>query len=323
MEPYLTARNLGILCTVWKHHGYISATKAIGTGHHGASASDVRFLSDEGFLSRSPNGQYTSNRRTEKALFDHGFDLDEIQRVERPPEDAKPVPEEVQPETTENFDIDVAQLDRKKMQDVLYIRAITEALAGDPWKLVALQWPELVIHDELDKQYFKKYCDRDYALNLRLDDVQCEFLIHGFDPTVREIFIKGSTSPGKGFITALFIDLWYFLFPDDRIITTSQSSAHAKDVMLAEVITWRKKMDRPGPGEALTRELKDDENPRHVLIIANPDTGEGVSGRHGANTLGIIDEGSSVAPFMLKNLRKQCRKIICISNPLCSLRLVL
>jgi len=293
----------------------VTASKVIDPAfrERGVRSDDLKFLSDEGFLDRSRNGQYTSNRRTEQALVDHGFDLDEIPIVEKKSQ-LKPENEDVIEKVREEVKKG-GRLDPAMIRAVDLKKAKTEALAGSPWRLIAILWPDLVIRDELDLRYFKKHCDRGYALDLRLDDVQCEFVLHAFDPTIREIAIKGSTSPGKGFITALVICMWYYLFSDDRIIMTSQSSAHAKDVMFAEVVTWRKKMTHPGDGDSLTTELKDPENRRHTCIIANPETGEGVSGRHGSNTLGILDESSAVPEFMLNNLRKQCRKIICISNP--------
>jgi len=314
-DPYLKIDHLSLLCNVWKHRGHVTASKAIDDTlrSKGVDASDLKFLSDEGFLDRGRNGQYTSNRRTEKVLVDHGFDLDEIPIIEKKPQvkrNDEKVAEKIQQRIDSSEDLTPARIRAVSLR-----KAKMEAIGGSPWRLIEIMWPELVIHDELDLRYFKKHCERDYALNLRLDDVQCEFALHLFDPTIREIAIKGSTSPGKGFITALCLCLWYYLYPDDRIIMTSQSSAHSKDVMFAELVTWRKKMAHPGSGANLTTELKDPDNPRHSLIIANPETGEGVSGRHGANTLGVVDESSAVPQFMLKNLRKQCRKIICISNP--------
>lgn len=314
MNPYLNADQLHILANSFGKAGHHSASKLIT--RKGIAASEVEQLFVEGYLSKKGR-RYFANRRTETALEEHGFDLSEM-IVEDEPEETpvqkiskeKKLEKHILSERAES-----TMRSRAEIQAILLKRAKDKALAGDPWDYVRRQWPELVIRDELDLRYFAKHCTRKHALDLRLDDAQVELIGHAFDPSIREIAIKGSTSPGKGFATALLLNIRYSLYENDRITLLSQSTKHAKDVMFAEMVTWRKKMRYPDGCETLAAGVKDPNEPKHFVAIANPETGEGLSGGHGAHVTFCFDESSSTPPELPINARKQANLIIYISNP--------
>lgn len=313
LNPYLNADQLHVLANAFGKVGHSSGSKLIS--RKGVPVSVVEQLFIEGYLSKKGR-RYFANRRTEVALEDHGFDLSEIAVVEPAETPIQKISKEKKLEKhilSERAESTMRS--RAEIQAVLLKRAKDKALAGDPWDYVRRQWPELVIRDDLDRRYFEKHCTRKHALDLRLDDAQVELIDYAFDPSIREIAIKGSTSPGKGFATALLLNIRYTLYENDRITLLSQSTKHAKDVMFAEMVTWRKKMRYPDGCETLAAGIKDNDEPKHFVAIANPETGEGLSGGHGAHVTFTFDEASSVPPELPINARKQANLIIYISNP--------
>jgi len=312
LSPYLNADQLHVLANAFSKGGHSSASKLIT--RKGIPTPVVEQLFVDGYLSKKGR-RYFANRRTEVALEEHGFDLDEIEIEEKP----SPIKEISKEKKLEKHILseraESSMRSRAEIQAILLKRAKDKAIAGDPWDYIRRQWPELVIRDELDQRYFEKHCERKHALDLRLDDAQVELIDHAFDPSIREIAIKGSTSPGKGFATALLQNIRYTLYDKDRITLLSQSTKHAKDVMFAEMVTWRKKMRYPDECETLAAGIKDPEEAKHFVAIANPETGEGLSGGHGAHVTFVFDEASSVPPELPINARKQANLIIYISNP--------
>lgn len=280
-------------------------------------APDVAYLFQEGLLDHRL-GKYKYNSRTIAFLQEQGFDTDQIPRDDKPKKVTAPRSKQKKAIVKElDLSSDHAEIlsSVKGRQAIQYALALKKLQAGDPFPMIRLQWPELVIHDPLQLKYFEKYCDRTDNLDLRLDDRQVDLILHSFDKGIQQIGIKGSTSPGKGFATAITINLYYTCFPDSRIVLIGPSVAHSKNVMFAEVATWRKRMKFPGPGEILTQAIKDPGDEKHVLYIANPDTGEGLSGAHGAHVLFVFDEASSVDESLFVNSQKQAALIIAISNP--------
>lgn len=312
LNPYLNADQLHILANAFGKSGHSAASRLIT--RKGIPTPVVEQLFVDGYLSKKGR-RYFANRRTEVALEEHGFDLDEIEIEEKP----SPVKEISKEKKLEKHILseraESSMRSRAEIQAILLKRAKDKAIAGDPWDYVRRQWPELIIRDELDLRYFAKHCNRKHALDLRLDDAQVELIDHAFDPSIREIAIKGSTSPGKGFATALLQNIRYSIYDKDRITLLSQSTKHAKDVMFAEMVTWRKKMRYPDGCETLAAGIKDPEEAKHFVAIANPETGEGLSGGHGAHVTFVFDEASSVPPELPINARKQANLIIYISNP--------
>jgi len=274
----------------------------------------VELLYTEGYLAKRGR-TYCANRQTETALIDHDIDIDQLVKIGKEPPKRQPSPEERFAEHVRSADsVESVANDPSAIQQTLMGYAVNQALAGNPWEFIRRQWPELVITDPVHLEYFKRHCNREHALDLRLDDVQCELIEHGLNPTIPEIAIKGSTSPGKGFATALLVNIRYRIFMD-RIVLISQSSKHAKDVMFAEVATWRKKMRYPDKCETQVAGVMDPDNPKHFIGIANPETGEGLSGGHGKHVMFVFDECSSTPAELPMNARKQAGLIVFISNP--------
>lgn len=313
---HFTPDQLHILSNAYRHEGYVLPGKLYT--RKGIHVHDVENLAVEGYLSRR-GGRFCSNAMTEKALTDAGFDLNTMERIPKVKRQ-KPPKEDVdaQADSLMKFTEFVGEENLKSrsfLEQVLYEKARTAALAGDWFPMVRFQWPELVIKDPVDLAYFAKWCDRTDNLDLRLDDKQVHLIKMASNPLIWQIAIKGCTSPGKGFVVALCINIMYELYRDAPIILMSQSSDHAKTTLFAEVSTWRRKMRRPCKADILTDGFKDRDNPKHSLIIANPDSGEGVSGKHSSHTVYVFDEASSVPDEMFTNAEAQARLIIAISNP--------
>lgn len=284
-----TAEQIKVLLNAWKADRYIAATHiAKGTS---LLKNDVDELYKAGFL-RKRKDRYRFCPATESILESHGFDLSVIQKDPPPAKLPAKQKEDIIERAEAVVDGSGTLKSYKGRQELRYALALKHLEAGNPIPMVRLQWPDLIIHDPLERRYFEQYCDRTEDLDVRLDDRQIDLIKHCFDQSIRRIGIKGSTSPGKGFATALAINLWYTCFPDSRVVLIGPSVAHSKNVMFAEVAKWRKKMTMPGPGEILTMGIKDPADEKHVLYIANPDTGEGLSGAHGAHVLFIFDESS-------------------------------
>lgn len=319
-EIYLSADGLHVLSNAYRNRGYHHATKLFSKPH--LRVQDVQALYEQGFLSKRGE-RFAANDSTLKVLQDHGWDLSLVEIQEK----AKPEPK-LKAEEKFAARLIEADLDEMVGMEPGELKALVQAVTntkleecrqrcrdGDPFPLIRMQWPELVIKDADMLWHFKRLCSRDHDLDLRLDDKACKFLKWAFDPTMREMAIKGCTSAGKGHGTSLFINLWYDIWQEDRIVLISETSTHAKDVMFAEVATWRRLMKHPCKGEILREGIKDPGVEKHNLVIANPQTGEGLSGRHGGHTLFVFDEASSTPEFLYKNARQPARMVIAISNP--------
>jgi len=179
-----------------------------------------------------------------------------------------------------------------------------EARRGQPFEYVKLQWPELIASKELRELIGRE---------LRIDHFQADIIQSAFQPEITELFIKGCTKPGKGFSVAIVANVWFDVFRDSRVIITSDRIEHAQDVLFAEIAALRERMRHPGPGKIQARGVA--HTAKHYITIANPRTGEGFSGQHGARTLFLFDEASAVCDEFYDNARKQARLIIALSNP--------
>lgn len=187
-----------------------------------------------------------------------------------------------------------------------------EARAGNPWEFIRLQWPHLVL-----KPNERKYFDSDF----RLDRAQLDIIKYVFAPDHTECFIKGCTKYGKGFATAIAVNIWFDIWPDpldnrdngNKIILSGPSFEHVTNTLFAEVVSIRKQMVAPGPGSIQTDRIRN--HNRHFIMIANPKSGEGFSGQHSPHTLFVFDESSAVPDDLVFQSRKQHRFIIALSNP--------
>lgn len=310
---YLSAGQVSILANAYKHTGYVASSML--SARSGLKLADVHDLYERGFLSLKDK-KYCSNKKTEIALADHGFLLDQIPiQPKKKKEPKKELSKDDIFQMLESKGLSTFVNNPKTISAINVELAKKSALAGDPFPYIRIQMPELVIKDKITLAYFAKYCDRKDNLDLRLDDKQVHFIKMAFNPTINELAIKGCTSPGKGFVTALVVNLFYDIYSDSRIVLLGPSFDHAKEIMFNEVCSIRKRMKSPYPCRVLTEGFKDPDNPKHTLMVANPDSGESLSGRHGGRTYFIFDECSGVPEELYVNSQKQARLIICISNP--------
>jgi hypothetical protein len=204
--------------------------------------------------------------------------------------------------------------------------------AGNPFPLVARQWPSIVIPpDHRDADIFRRDSSPKHFVGLP-DEMQ-EAILDPSNPLLRmcfwqkiilagffcdligEVFIKGCTGAGKGAIVGMAINLWFDVFGESRTMCSSESFNHAQANIFGEVSEWRRKMAHPGPGRLLGTDLKDTK--RHYVTVLNPkpDSGEAFSGIHGPKTLYTFDEASASPDIFFVNAEKNASKIVALANP--------
>ena len=190
------------------------------------------------------------------------------------------------------------------------------AKEGNPFPLVALQWPDLVIDDPEEAEFFEGEIGDSLNPCLRLDDWQRTTLAASFDVTVGEIAMKGCTGAGKGGVSGIMINLQFDVYDPCRINITSETFRHAQQNLFGEFSLWRRKMQHPRPGRLLTAELADQE--RHYVTVLNPSPhgkGEAFSGMHSERTVYVFDEASAIPQTHRDNALKNAALIIYLSNP--------
>lgn len=205
---------------------------------------------------------------------------------------------------------------------------------GNPFPLVAWQWPELVLSNELEIRIFRENLrlveptpidDRikEAILDqnnppLRIDWWQAIILAATFHPAIGEIFLAGAVGIGKGFSSAVSANLWYDVYDESRIHLTGRDRDHARKNIFGEFWTWRSKMAHPGVGSLTSEALTDTK--RHYAVLLNPDVssptaGEAFSGAHGKRTLYQFDECSALPSVFIKNAARNARSIFALTNP--------
>jgi hypothetical protein len=205
--------------------------------------------------------------------------------------------------------------------------------SGNPFPLIAHQWPNLLVTDPAEQVFFRdiprERLDRvtpgmrDAILDpanpvLRLDWWQLVILAGFFDVTTGELFIKGCTGAGKGASVGIAASLWFDVYEESRITVTSRDYSHALLGIFGEIKQWFSKMKHPQPCSVLGQSISDGE--RHYIRILNPDpssatAGEAFSGAHGQNSLNIFDEATSSPDSFFENAEKNARKIAALANP--------
>jgi hypothetical protein len=184
---------------------------------------------------------------------------------------------------------------------------------GNPFPLIAAQWPEFVITDPDEAVFFQGSIGDPVDPCLRLDYWQRDILASFFDPTIKEVFVKGCVGAGKGTASSLIFNLAFDVWTDCRIILTSTTYEHARDTIFAEVTKWRERMAHAGPGKTLTEGIYD--TPQHRIMVSNPLTGEAFSGKHGEMVIYGFDEASGTRQLLYNNALNQFHKIVALSNP--------
>lgn len=185
---------------------------------------------------------------------------------------------------------------------------------GNPYPLIAYFWPDLLIVDPDEEKYFEGEIGSENNPCLRLDKWQREEVLDQlFREEVYDVAVKGNTKPGKGASIAIGVNLWFEVYPQSKVILTSSSYDHAKDVIFAEVAKWRRMMSGQVSGKLLNTGVAD--HSQHYLAISNPTAAEGFSGQHGPATLFVFDEASSMDKDRYDDAQKQAKKVVMIGNP--------
>ena len=168
--------------------------------------------------------------------------------------------------------------------------AALEASEGDPFHYIERQWPGVV-----------------------LDEFQRDILASLFDPTIREVYVKGNTSCGKGGAVAIAVCVYFAVYPQSKIVLTSATYHHARSVLFAEVGKWWQRMQYAAPGKLLAGGIHD--GAQHYIDVVNPDSDEAFSGRHGRSTLFVFDEATALPDTRYKLADTQATKFIAVANP--------
>lgn len=216
----------------------------------------------------------------------------------------------------------ISDVDLKEARAALKLRAIRDMKRGSPWAWIRYEWPELIIRDKDELAAFKKYCNRTDNLDLRLDDFQVEMIRYAFDKRHSQIFVSGGTKLGKGLTLGAFIcNGWFDLYQDSKIVLIGPDVEHVKKNLFAETLAWRRRMTSYKDGsikvDCLTEKLSDPNSEQHFIMIANPKTGEGLSGIHSVHPLFCLDESSGQPDSRYTDCLSQCSSglFVAIGNP--------
>lgn len=187
---------------------------------------------------------------------------------------------------------------------------------GNPFPLIAIQWPELIITDQGEAKYFDGAIGDPLNPALRLDWWQRMILMAYFDPVIKEIYIKGCTGAGKGGSAGIGINLYFDVYAESRGHCTGPTFTHSVENIFGEVSAWRKRMRNPYPATENTTSIT--EHQQHYITVLNPQRGQGgetFSGKHSKFTYYVFDEATSAESTWLENAAKNAKKIICLANP--------
>lgn len=216
----------------------------------------------------------------------------------------------------------ISDIEYKNSRKALLEVALRAARRGDIFPYVRYQWPELVIRDKDELADFKKYCTRTDNLDLRFDDFQIDILKHSFDRKHSQVLVSGGTKLGKGAVVGAFVvNCWFDIYPDSKIVLIGPDVEHVKKNLFAETLTWRRRMssykDATVKADCLTEKLSDPNNEQHFVMIANPKTGEGLSGIHSQHPLFVFDESSGQPDSRYTDSLSQCSSglLVAIGNP--------
>lgn len=216
----------------------------------------------------------------------------------------------------------ISDQDLKNARRALKEQAMRALRKGNPWLLVRYEWPELIIRDKEEIAAFKKFCKRKDNLDLRLDDFQVDMISSAFDRRHSQVLVSGGTKLGKGLTLGAFIcNIWFDLYSESKIVLIGPDVEHVKKNLFAETLMWRKKMtsykDGSVKAECLTEKLSDPGSQDHFIMIANPKTGEGLSGIHSQHPLFCYDESSGQPDSRYTDSLSQCSSglLVAIGNP--------
>jgi len=199
---------------------------------------------------------------------------------------------------------------------------------GNPFPLIALQWPDLVIEDSsVDAAIFRDNLqeavsqpiadelkavvfDSDNPL-LRLDWWQHVALAGTFCKRIGEVYLAGGSGVGKGAASCLAVSLWYDVYDEAKIHLTGTNWDRCQSQVYAEVMKWRalRELDPSSP-----------DGLNHSIKILNPNLDdkrapEKFSGAHSPATFFLFDEATIQPDSWIENARRPAKKVFALANP--------
>ncbi len=194
--------------------------------------------------------------------------------------------------------------------------SIEDARAGNPYPLMEILWGKIFRADDVVAD--PTILQRHHGRYLVLDNFQLDAISAVFDPSIREVYIKGNTGCGKGACIGLTACLYYAIWPDAQVVLTRDSHKSAVNIVFGEIAQWWRRMSFTPKGCVLqSSSIIDQANrERHFIRVATPETDEGFSGMHGQHVLFIFDEATAPvlnARFALADT--QCSKFLAVANP--------
>ncbi len=192
---------------------------------------------------------------------------------------------------------------------------------GNPWPLVAYQWPHLVITDPEEAKFFEGEIGNSTNPCLRIDWWQRLGVNAAFNPSYAEIFFKGNRGAGKTCIVGLSYCLYFDVYDTLKAHVTSKDYNHTKTYLLGEVKSWYQKMKRPAPARLLHDTINGPNPEDKYIRIINPASnsqGEEFSGIHpkaDGKVIFAFDESSGVRKLFYENALDGANLIFAMSNP--------
>lgn len=200
--------------------------------------------------------------------------------------------------------------------------------AGNPFPLIAHQWPFLVIppespdhaifRDNLQQVSEHPIIDELKSVildgtnpTLRLDWWQHLALAGAFNKRIGEVYLAGGTGVGKGACSCLAVNLWYDVFDQAKIHLTGTNWDRCNAQVYAEVKKWM---------EGKSKDVSAPKNDNHFIRILNPDLSDKgadkkFSGAHGPATFFLFDEANIHPDLWVENARRPALKIFALANP--------
>ncbi|QDV49547.1 hypothetical protein [Gimesia fumaroli] len=218
-------------------------------------------------------------------------------------------------------DVVYSEADYQAADAARILLATRKARAGDPFDWIEYQWGRIFYAKDivanpslLSEIYQMRERKQRYLI---LDDFQVDMIRSIFDPSIREVYVKGNTGCGKGGAAGIIICTYYCIYPDARIVITRDSYKKAVNVMFAEVDSWWRKMRYTPPFyELQATGVTDKNSKKHEVVISSPKTGEGFSGSHSPHVLYVFDEATAPVlngRYSLANT--QSKKFLAMANP--------
>lgn len=162
---------------------------------------------------------------------------------------------------------------------------------NDPTLLIKVQWPDAI-----------------------WDEFQLDMIRSLFDPSMREIFVKGCTASGKTAVAGMLACLYFDAYEDSKVVLTSSTFDHVQSVLFGEVARWYKAMQFKPEGSTLNAEGIGC-NEKHFVACVNPSNNESFSGRHSRHTLFLFDESTAIPDERFTMADTQCTKFMALANP--------